>query len=121
MNEIKLKPCPFCGGEAEVISVYSHYGVMCKGCGAGTVSADTIDGAAKAWNKRIGHETYKEYLDAHISWDAFQDANVDNITDHVCIRQFFGDAAKAEDCGNIEFECSECWDREMKKHISKSI
>lgn len=113
VNEVKLKPCPFCGGEAEITTRIGKCYAICKGCGAVAAGAGTIDDAAKAWNKRIGHETYKEYLDAHISWDAFPDANVDNITDHVCIRQFFGAAAKAEDCGNIEFECSECWDREM--------
>lgn len=111
MNEVKLKPCPFCGGEAEIIDVYGEYGVMCKECNAGTESAGTMDDAAKIWNERYGHETYKEYFDAHISWDAFPDANVDNIIGYACIRQFFGNAAKAENCGEIE--CSECWDREM--------
>lgn len=111
MNEVKLKPCPFCGGEAEIAARIDKCYAICKGCGAVAAGADTIDNAAKTWNKRIGHETYKEYFDAHISWDAFPDANVDNIIGYVCIRQFFGNAAKAESCEEIE--CSECWDREM--------
>ena len=111
VNEVKLKPCPFCGGEAKIISGYGKYAVTCKGCYAMAPNTYTEGDAAKAWNKRIGHETYKEYFDAHISWDAFPDANVDNIIGYVCVRQFFGNAAKAENCEEIE--CSECWDREM--------
>ena len=55
----KLKPCPFCGGEAVV-----HYmagglplGVRCLRCGTLTLSYTTDgdvtpEGAIKAWNNR---------------------------------------------------------------------
>lgn len=111
MNEIKLKPCPFCGEEAEIISVYKQYAVTCKGCDVVSASHDTQLDAINEWNKRIGHETYKEYLDDHISWDAFPNATINNIYNYMCIRHFFGNDARAEDCGYIE--CRECWDREM--------
>ena len=31
MDEAKLKPCPFCGGEATVYAWGSLYGVACEG------------------------------------------------------------------------------------------
>lgn len=60
----KLKPCPFCGGEAriEVIEPHTHTlttfmpdykggaFIECK-CGA-AISGDTKDAAIAAWNKR---------------------------------------------------------------------
>ena len=67
-DEIKLKPCPFCGGEAEIIS--DVYGIMCKGfalvtckdCGAKSdKSEESIDYCAKQvvadkWNRRANNE-----------------------------------------------------------------
>jgi Lar family restriction alleviation protein len=51
----KLKPCPFCGGEA---CVYSDgwgvwFGVSCK-CGHHTDEFRTEQEAIEAWNKRKG-------------------------------------------------------------------
>ena len=61
-EEIKLKPCPFCGGEAELASDI-FYGrrvwfVRCRWEGYG-VSVETEDRgtpqeAAELWNKRAG-------------------------------------------------------------------
>ncbi len=60
-DDYKLKPCPFCGGTAEVgyaINDYNRYGVYCKNCGA-TVEVkdwkgmeDTEENAIKVWNQR---------------------------------------------------------------------
>lgn len=59
MLEIKLKPCPFCGGEAS-FEVYEDlykdtYKVKCLHCFAETNYEDTIEEAAKKWNRRINN------------------------------------------------------------------
>ena len=50
----KLKPCPFCGGEAVLLEI--PYGrlqaVRCNECGAVIRSAPSISFAIKAWNRR---------------------------------------------------------------------
>ena len=50
--EIKLKPCPFCGGEA-VLDVYKGTGlVSCKSCTLVTKNGDDVLSAVEAWNHR---------------------------------------------------------------------
>lgn len=66
MSEIKLKPCPLCGGEA-VISVGKGVCVICRECGCRTISL--IDGNSQGkscggaiyrvidkWNRRAGEQ-----------------------------------------------------------------
>jgi Lar family restriction alleviation protein len=67
---MKLKPCPFCGGEAAMGSIKygsgseiprlngqsTFYGANCIVCGAttmGLVGAKTEDSAADRWNRRV--------------------------------------------------------------------
>ena len=55
-----LKPCPFCGGEAEAISLFAkpHPGntyVKCKVCSAAT-ERGSYDWAVSAWNRRAPDE-----------------------------------------------------------------
>ncbi len=60
MIEIKLLPCPFCGGEAKTgyaICDYNRWGVYCVDCGAVVevddgLEADTEENAIKRWNTR---------------------------------------------------------------------
>ena len=61
ISEIKLKPCPFCGGKSEIqygacdYNVYQVvYQVVCKGqnCNAMNGWSDTPEEAAEAWNRR---------------------------------------------------------------------
>ena len=47
----KLKPCPFCGGEARLIG-HSPYSITCCKCRATTVICNTPDDAIDAWNRR---------------------------------------------------------------------
>lgn len=55
-DKIKLKPCPFCGGPAEIVDnsrcVPNTYLVSCWWCGAQTDCDDSKEGAAEAWNRR---------------------------------------------------------------------
>ena len=58
MND-KLKPCPFCGGEAELrVNVCAVY-IACTECSAESVHVLTspmytaADKAAEAWNNRV--------------------------------------------------------------------
>ena len=50
----ELKPCPFCGGKAEILSGYGKYTVQCGsgGCMANISWCTNKDSAIKAWNRR---------------------------------------------------------------------
>lgn len=58
--ELNLKPCPFCGGEAELNSTQAIASVRCKFCGACTKlfirypidEADHVQAAMNKWNHR---------------------------------------------------------------------
>lgn len=67
MSNVKLKPCPFCGGEAELTEYALSYEVECSMCGASisyvTALCDDDDeklsvrnGLLKAWNRGDGSE-----------------------------------------------------------------
>lgn len=64
MSEIKLKPCPFCGGIASLrtVDITGHYFVDCdvtKGfCEVmpSTWEYETKEEAIEAWNRRDGAE-----------------------------------------------------------------
>lgn len=62
MQEVELKPCPFCGGKA-VIHVNDGVRVICKECGAmtkclidvttyGRPTGSAIGSVVDAWNRR---------------------------------------------------------------------
>ena len=52
----KLKPCPFCGGKAEICTKldegYRYFWVRCVHCCAYTLHVSTPETAAKRWNRR---------------------------------------------------------------------
>lgn len=64
MGEIKLKPCPFCGGKAKFAlgeryreeHKQSNDWIECSSCSVETAYFDTPEEAAEAWNKRAGQE-----------------------------------------------------------------
>ena len=72
MDEIKLKPCPFCGSLGKLYvcdasgqyysnegTVYihgratNHYLIRCKSCGIKTKAYKTRKGVYRAWNRRV--------------------------------------------------------------------
>lgn len=59
MEEIKLKPCPFCGGEAEFVG-YKSYWIICVDCTAESAVYDSKAEAVEAWNRRVGQEDEAE-------------------------------------------------------------
>ena len=51
----KLKPCPFCGGEAEMFPYYfNEWHIGCGKCSCDMGVFDTKEEAIEAWNKRVG-------------------------------------------------------------------
>lgn len=59
MDEIELKPCPFCGGDAEMqrgkYQGLRTFYVSCLGCGARTDLEYAEEFAADLWNERVSH------------------------------------------------------------------
>lgn len=62
----KLKPCPFCGGEAEFFEdeFFCRYSVVCTECSAGTNTYGVERDAIDAWNRRIEPTFTPDELDA---------------------------------------------------------
>lgn len=57
----ELKPCPFCGGEAQAElcgkGIFAHWVVICDKCGANIQDNNTEYEATEAWNKRTPENT----------------------------------------------------------------
>jgi hypothetical protein len=60
MSEIKLLPCPFCGGEAEIVG--KHW-VQCRRCATEGGYYDNIETAIEVWNTRKPMERIVERLE----------------------------------------------------------
>ena len=54
----KLKPCPFCGGKASLVTAHNkdltwlRYHVKCDGCLTTTDNYKKAEHAIEAWNRR---------------------------------------------------------------------
>ncbi len=57
-RQTKLRPCPFCGGEAETVQVYANeWYVECSKCPCTMIGGYyTEEDAMTAWNKRTVEE-----------------------------------------------------------------
>ena len=74
-----LKPCPFCGGEAEChqwwsATISGDYATFCTKCGCGTDYYKTKAEAIAAWNARaergtLTAEQVREAVKRHASFD----------------------------------------------------
>lgn len=56
MPDIKLKPCPFCGGKARGFSHCSINYIKCMTCRTVSGIYDTYKDAVAAWNRRADDE-----------------------------------------------------------------
>lgn len=60
----ELKPCPFCGGEADCNNVAFEragkpmWAVECMKCGVVTDFFDNEEDANEAWNRRVSDENH---------------------------------------------------------------
>lgn len=52
----ELLPCPFCGGEAHIITAVGESWVLCDKCKATTEAHTSRQFAIAAWNRRANHD-----------------------------------------------------------------
>jgi len=66
----QLKPCPFCGGNAELDGEYVIWGVECQACLSATTGFRSAVEAIKAWNARAqqpaGKKLAVDFTASHI-------------------------------------------------------
>jgi Lar family restriction alleviation protein len=52
----ELKPCPFCGGDAEICGSDDYFWVTCTSCCADVLGSPDKEEAVERWNRRVCDE-----------------------------------------------------------------
>ena len=71
MSEIKLLPCPFCGGEVELNSVgvsTTYYFISCEECGHRQVGSIHKEALVNSWNTRKPMERILTRSEEELKW-----------------------------------------------------
>lgn len=81
---MKLKSCPFCGGEAETRYLYCRPYIICSKCHARIPCYNTYLKAVRAWNRREPIDKIVEQLEeiifsAECYNDDFDGTQIDNL------------------------------------------
>lgn len=106
----QLKPCPFCGGEAEVVfEIDGTATVECIGCGA------MVDGIER-WNARWDY--YGDVIECYECAIGGKEAAQRSVEENIRAQGY----VKERTCHNVsewreEFECSECGDVWIKPGV----
>ena len=105
----KLKPCPFCGGEARLITTKEapEAWVECNICGASSEFKPVEENAIKCWNSRAEiaseqNENLDILIQLAIDYE-YCSIGDDNIIDHI-------------ECVHNCYECISEWVREGEKN-----
>jgi len=91
----ELLPCPFCGGEAEILTAESMnggylFGIMCNDCRSRGDVYDTEAEAIEAWNTRAertckGIDTFEELSGTDCpAWKCSECGELFEIYGHYC-------------------------------------
>lgn len=89
MNEVELKPCPFCGSkDVTVYELYPSSYARCRVCGAEGSLRDSHDEAVAAWNRR----TNAKELVAMFSVSDDQVRRMVDDAVSAAVDDYFGDA-----------------------------
>lgn len=96
-----LKPCPFCGGEADY-HIHERIGVECLACGAGFATVfGSREEAAEAWNRRAENDKLRRELE--LDEPLFETLNAANdalLSENAELRELV--------CELYEDQCDEC-------------
>lgn len=75
MSEIKLRSCPFCGGEA-YFPTFTETWIRCKSCGFETPYTEDKEWLVNTWNTRKPIEKIVEQLEEHFNATDDRDARL---------------------------------------------
>lgn len=84
MNDIKLKPCPFCGGEATVVHDKDWLRIACKNKGCEVAPSTgfhkTLKVAADVWNDRATEHPVTIGSKIYSIFDADGETHIEELT-----------------------------------------